>query len=245
MSAQIILVVILFLLLFLGLIAFFSMRIKKGQRVMLRQIRAFTAVKRLLAETAETGQKMHLSVGVGSVAGETSADTLAGISMMEAVADQSAKTGEPAITTMADPLAWLLSQNAAIAAHKKINADTVPDVRWIAPQPGAYAAGVMNILNQDDVHANVIVGNLGDEYLLMGETAAHNKMEQVGGTSNPNTLPFVYASTRNILLGEEIYAAGAYLRKIPVHLASLLAQDVMRWLIALLILGSIVMNSVR
>ncbi len=248
MSEQTIMVAVLFLLLFVGLIAYFSMRIKNGYRLTLRQIPAFAVMRRLMAETVESGRKLHLSVGLGGIANETTADTLAGISVLEAVTTHSAKTGEPAIITMADPMVWLLSQNVARATHKKIPANiikTAQDIRWIAPQSAAYAAGVMNILNDEEVNANIMVGNLGDEYLLMGETAAHNKIEQVGGASNPNTLPFIYASTRNILLGEEIYAAGAYLQKIPAHLASVLTQDVVRWLVVLLILGSIAINSVR
>lgn len=89
-----------------------------------------------------------------------------------------------------------------------------------------------------------MVGSFGDEYLLMGETAARQGMAHIGGTSNPNTLPFIYASAQETLLGEEIYAAGAYLQKRPAHLGSLAAQDLMRWLVALFMLAGIVIASV-
>jgi hypothetical protein len=118
-------------------------------------------------------------------------------------------------------------------------------VRWLAPQPAAYAAGVMNILDKPTVTATVMTGNFGDEYLLMGETAARRSLSHVGGSSNPNTLPFIYTSAQETLLGEEMFAAGAYLSKIPSHIASLLTQDLARWLIILLILGSVGLNSLR
>jgi hypothetical protein len=102
----------------------------------------------------------------------------------------------------------------------------------------------MNILNIDPVEGNVMVGSFGDEYLLMGETSARRGITHVGGTSNPNTLPFIYASAQETLLGEEIYAAGAYLQKRPAHLGSLAAQDLMRWLVGLFILAGIVIASV-
>jgi hypothetical protein len=44
-------------------------------------------------------------------------------------------------------------------------------------------------------------------------------------------------------MGEEIYAAGAYLQRRPAHIGSLAAQDMLRWLVALFILGGIVLAS--
>jgi hypothetical protein len=90
-----------------------------------------------------------------------------------------------------------------------------------------------------------MVGKFGDEYLLMGDSTARRGIAHIGGASDPNTLPFVYATADEILLGEEIYAAGAYLQKRPALLASLAAQDTMRWLVALVILGSILLASLR
>jgi hypothetical protein len=86
-----------------------------------------------------------------------------------------------------------------------------------------------------------MVGKFGDEYLLMGETAARREIAHVGGTSDPNTLPLVYVSAQEALLGEEIYAGGAYLQKLPAHIGSLLAQDTMRWIVALTILGGVIL----
>jgi hypothetical protein len=45
------------------------------------------------------------------------------------------------------------------------------------------------------------------------------------------------------LLGEEIYAAGAYLQQKPAHLGSLMSQDAMRWLVFLIILIGIIFSS--
>jgi hypothetical protein len=100
-------------------------------------------------------------------------------------------------------------------------------------------------MNIDEVEANVMVGDFGDEYLLMGETAARRGAGHIGGTSHPNTLPFIYASAEETLLGEEIYAAGAYLQQKPTHLGSLMSQDAMRWLVFLIILVGIIFSSLR
>jgi len=238
---------LVFLLIFVAAIYFFTLRARDGRPPLLRRIRAFDVLKSLPGQAVEAGRDLHLSLGVGSLVNETTADSLAGLAVLDYLAGQAEATGATPAISMSDPVVMLFAQNAVRAAHAT-DADQAEEayrqIRWVAPQPAAYAAGVMNILNLDRPEANVMVGSFGDEYLLMGETALQRGITQVGGTSNPNTLPFVYATAKDALLGEEIYAAGAYLQKCPAHLGSLAAQDLMRWLVALFILGGIVIASV-
>jgi hypothetical protein len=238
----------LFLLIFVGFIVFFTVRIRGGSRPVLRRIRGFEILKGLMGRAVESGRMLHLSVGVGSMANETTADSLAGLSVLNYLAEQAAQTGVSPTISMADPTVMLYAQNAIRAAYTDNPTEAEEayrNIRWIAPQPAAYAAGVMNILDLDDAEANVMVGNFGDEYLLMGETAARHEVAHIGGTSDPNTLPFIYASAQETLLGEEIYAAGAYLKRIPAHIGSLVSQDAMRWLVALVICGGILVTTLK
>jgi hypothetical protein len=233
----------IFLLAFVIILYYATTRVKAGHVPALRRIEAFEALKGFTSRAVETGRNLHLSLGLGGVANQTTADSLAGLAVLQHLARRAAATGIPPLVTMANPLLLLFAQNVLRSAHlndPEGAEEAYRRTRWIAPQPAAYAAGVMNILNQDDVEANVMVGTFGDEYLLMGETAARQRLAHMGGTSDPNTLPFIYASAGSdrTLFGEEIYAAGAYLDKRPFHLGSLVAQDIIRWIIALLILGS-------
>jgi hypothetical protein len=84
--------------------------------------------------------------------------------------------------------------------------------------------------------ANVMVGSFGDEYLLMGEAGARQGVHQIVGAADPSTLPFVYASADEALLGEEMFAGGAYTRRLPIQIGSLLTEDWARWAIAAAIL---------
>ncbi|MCB9101492.1 MAG: hypothetical protein H6632_18280 [Anaerolineales bacterium] len=244
--ASSVLLAFLFLLLFLGLLLFFSARVNRGQKPSLRRIQAFEAIKGFTGRAIEAGRALHLSLGTGSMADITTADSLAGLYTLDYLADQSATTGIPPIVSMADPTVMLMAQNTVRSAYgsdKVKAAEAYRDIRWIAPQPAAYAAGVMNLLSLDEVETNIMIGKFGDEYLLMGETAARRGTSHVGGASDPNTLPFIYATAQETLLGEEIYAGGAYLQKRPVHIASLLAQDTMRWIIGIVILGGVAATS--
>jgi hypothetical protein len=235
-----------FLLIFVGLLYYFTGRVAAGHRPVLRRIQAFEALKGFTGRAIEAGRALHLSLGVGSVANETTADSLAGLTVLNYLAKQAAITGVPPTVSMADPTVMLFAQNALRAAYAddpQGAEEAYRHIHWLAPQPAAYAAGVMNLLSLGQTEATVMVGNFGDEYLLMGEAAARRNLGHIGGASNPNTLPFIYASAEETLMGEEIYAAGAYLEQWPSHLGSLLTQDTLRWLIFLFIIIGILAAS--
>jgi hypothetical protein len=237
---------VIILLVFLILLLLFFQRVKAGHIPHLRRIQGFDLIKSFSSRTIETGRPLHISLGLGSTVNATTADSLAGLSTLKHLARQGAVAGVSPIVSLADPTVMLFAQNSLRAAHGEDiygAQNALRQVRWIAPQPAAYAAGVMSLLNMDRVGANVMVGQFGDEYLLMGEAAVRDEIPHVGGTSNPNTLPYIYVSAQETLLGEEIYAAGAYLEQHPTHLGSLLAQDTLRWIVAGLMLGGVTLAS--
>ncbi len=237
------------LLLFIALLFFSIARINRGHIPFLRNIAAFDVIKGSNSRAVESGKPLHLSLGVGSMTNATTADSLVGLSVLNYMAQQAAITNNHPIVSMADPTVMLFAQNVLRAAYQEDNptalVEAYHNVQWIAPQPTAYAAGVMTLIGKDNVDTNITLGNFGDEYLLIGEVAARRNGANVAGTSQPNTLPFMYASAQETLLGEEIYAAGAYLQKQPAHLASLITQDTMRWVIFGIIFVGIIATSLR
>jgi hypothetical protein len=104
----------------------------------------------------------------------------------------------------------------------------------------AYAAGVTGLLEREPLTANIMVGAFGDEYLLIGETGARRGVHQVVGTTDPRTLTFVFASADDTLIGEEIFAGGAYTARLPIQIGSLLTEDWARWAViaAILVLAA-------
>lgn len=248
MSHETVILAAVLLLVFVALFLVFISRIRAGHLPKLRNIPAFDSLNGLISQAIETGRPLHLSLGIGSMATASTADSLAGLTVLDHLAQQAAITGVQPLVSMADPTVMLFAQNRLRAAYGDDahgTADAYRGVRWQAPQPAAYAAGVMSLLGADQVQANVLVGQFGDEYLLMGEAAAQQGIAQIGGASTPNTLPFVYTTAQEALLGEEIYAAGAYLHKNPAHISSLLTQDTIRWGVALTMLAGVVLASLR
>jgi hypothetical protein len=209
----------------------------------LRAIPAYDALKKLLSRAAETGQAVHVSIGTASVSGAQAADTMAGLLTLEFLADRAANSDIPPIVTLTDPTTVPAALDQLRHAYERQGYPEEFDLtqaRFIAPLVNGsavpYAAGVMNVLGGEALTANVMVGAFGDELLLMTEPEAQRGVQQIGGASDPNVLPFVYLTMSQPLLGEEIYATGAYLLERAEHYTSLVAQDVFRNALVVLVI---------
>jgi len=240
-------IMLLFLIAFLPAVVLARRRVQEGDTPDLRPIPAFDALRGVTARAIEAGRALHVSLGLGGITGDVTADSLAGLTALEYLADQSAAAGMPPIVTLADPTLLPLAQDVMRRPYgpdREGAAGAARHVRWIAPEPAAYAAGVMGILGGEGVNTNVMIGAFGDEYLLMGEASARQGVTHIGGASDPSVLPFVLATADETLIGEDMYAAGAYLSGKPWHVSSLLAQDFMRWIIVVVIVVLVIINTV-
>ncbi len=238
--------VLILLLVMLPLLLLFTSQLRAGRPTSLRPMQAFRRLEGLIGRGAETERPIHISLGTGGIIDTSTAESLAGIILLERVAHQSVSSGAPLIVTVSDPTLLPLAQETARHAwetrlHRYQSAP--PEVRLIAPDPVAYAAGVMDVLLGENVIANIMVGKFGDEYLLMGETGVRSQVPQIAGGVNPQVLPFIHATADDTLIGEEIFASGAYINPRATHIASLRVQDWMRVLISIAILLGVLLRS--
>lgn len=220
------------LLLILPVLFFLTSRVRAGKTDQLRALPGMGKLPGLVGRSAETGQPLHVSVGVSGVGDSTTAETWAGLTLLGQLADEAAACDTPLIVTVADATVLPIAQDILWRAYVRNGNPEGYDstqVQLVAPNPLAYAAGVTGLLERESLTANLMVGSFGDEYLLMGETGARRGVHQIVGAADPRTLPFVYASADETLVGEEMFAGGAYTTRLPMQIASLLAEDWARW----------------
>jgi hypothetical protein len=234
------------LLPFFPLLLLLNRRMRRRGKPPLRSIPGYDDMEAYLGEATESGKAVHVSMGTGGIGTGVTAESLAGLTVLEHVARHAAATGLKTVVTVSDPSLLPVAQDVmreACAAQGYAEEYDPACVRFISSDKVAYAAGVMDILGHDKVSCNVLVGNFGDEFLLMSEAGARYALNQVAGTTSPQILPFVYASADRALIGEEIFAAGAYLLGKTAHVASLAAQDWLRTAIILTILLGVLAKS--
>jgi hypothetical protein len=130
---------------FVALLLIFITRVRKGANPNLRRIPAYDALKTFSSRSIETGRPLHLSLGLGSTINASTADSLAGLTVLHHLAERSAVTGISPTVSMADPTVMLFAQNIATAAQGNNShriAQAHYSVRWVGtPISAAYAAG--------------------------------------------------------------------------------------------------------
>lgn len=244
------------LLAFFPILFFAYWGIKRGVRLTLRSIAAYDALRGLFARAVESGQPVHLSLGTSGVGDQFTADTVAALNVLEYLAERGAVSAAPPLVTMAHPTALLVAQDVLRRVYRQSGVPEEYDptrARLLATDPLCfaglradafpYAVAAMRLLTQQKLVANVMIGRFGDEFLLMSEAGAQRGLTQIGGTSVPEVLPFVGATMTHPLIGEEIYAGGAYLMNKTTHLGSLFAQDLWRGILVVGVVGIVLLRT--
>ncbi len=229
------------ILMMLILMLLFMRLIRGGLKVYLRHIPALDSLPYLVSRAVEGGKKIHVSLGTGGLIDSKTASTLAGLAVLDHLAERGCASGAAPHVTIADPLVLPAAQDSLRQAYSRAGRqrDFRPgQAEMVAPQPTIYALGASTYLHPDETAANLMIGSFGPEALLLAEPGAQRGITQVGGTDDPQAMAMLIATTGDPIIGEEIYAVPAYLRRKPSYLASLRAQDVMRiGVIALIIIA--------
>lgn len=207
---------------------------KRRSPSMLRNIPALTQLQRSLGLGIEDGSRLHVSLGSGSLLDARSGSAFAGLAMLRHIAEHTAVSDKPTVASAGDPVLGLLAQDSLQAGSRAAGDEElyIPTNGRIAGlSPFGYAAGAMNILKDEGVSTNIMAGHFGPEAALLAEAADRESVHNIGSSEDLTGQAVLFASTQEALLGEELFAAGAYLGAGPTHAASLTVQDILRWLV--------------
>ena len=91
--------------------------------------------------------------------------------------------------------------------------------------------------------AHIFMGSFFGESLILAETGYVNKAIQIGGTAEITQLPFFIAACDYTLIGEEFFAASAYLSQDPSLLSTIRAADWAKTALVLALLTGAVLES--
>jgi len=130
--------------------------------------------------------------------------------------------------------------SASSSSNRRANSRTPLRGRITGLTPYSYAAGTLSFIQEEDIGANLLVGSYGNEVALITDAAERKESMTLGGTDNLTGQAVLFATAQEPLIGEEIYAGGAYLGAGSMHIASLYVQDILRWvIIGLIVIGAI------
>lgn len=211
-----------------------------ARRISLRPLPAREALLQQVSRAVESGGALHVSMGTGGVGSTDTMSSLAGAYVLDRLADQAAAANAPPLVTVSDATLLPVAQDSlrrAYAGHGHREDYDPSQVLMLSPQPMAYGAAAMGVAQDSATAGNVFVGSFGPEVVLLTEAAARKGVPQVAGAAEPQAQALIYPMADYLLLGEEIFAASAYLDGAGGP-PRLLAQDIMR---AVVVAGILVM----
>lgn len=201
-------------------------RSRRGIKIpALYEVPGLEALDEAIGRATEMGRPVHFSPGIGAV---SDAQTLAALSILGYVAKRCARYDTEIIATnrytVVYPIAEEIVKQAFVEEGKMANYK-VENVRFISEDQFAYASGVTGIMHREKPVANLLLGAFWAESLIFAEVGATAGAIQIAGTANTHQIPFFVAACDYTLIGEELYAASAYLTREPVLMGSLVVQD--------------------
>lgn len=246
--------VLLVLLVVVLLTLWHHARTQAGRLPERRPLPALEVLRAALGRGAETGRAIHISPGAGTIGSgvgnrATTAETIAGLLAAERVVGEAALNGASVLVSSGDAVTLLALRGTLRQAYQRAGQTQDYDpaqVQLLSHQnPLAYASGVSALYNRQPLEASQLVGAFGTEFLLLSEEGQERAIPQVAGTTSPAGLPLMILSTDSTLIGEEIFAAEAYLSSAAAPQARLMTQDALRTVILLLIIGGAVYSFVQ
>ena len=227
-------------LLFIALIIFYVGRAKKGKDLFIRKIPGLEAIDDALGRATEMGRPVFYVPGTSSMADVA---TLASLNILRPVARQVAKYETPFSVPVKDPIVVSVAQDVVKEAYMAAGRPDLYDdgIAYLASMGQFdYSGAVSGSMMREKPATVFLLGMFYAESLILAETANSVGAIQIAGTDASSQLPFFIAACDYTLIGEELYAASAYMSREPLLLGTLKAQDILKGLLLLLFVTAII-----
>jgi hypothetical protein len=216
----------LVLVVLFGAVVLGSIRTAKRREIFLRRIPGLDAVDEAIGRATELGKPILYLTGAGDM---SEPSTVAAAVILARVAKRVAVYETDLLVPHRDPIVMAVCQEITKQAYLeagKPDAFKEDSNFFITTDQFSYTAAVDGLMLRLKPAANFFMGSYFAESLLLTETGASTGAIQIAGTDSDHQLPFFVTTCDYTLIGEELYAASAYLSREPVQLGTLRGQDI-------------------
>jgi len=224
------------MLAFLAALLYFTNRARSSPGGYIRPVAGLAAMQEAIGRATEMGRPILYVPGIAEI---DDIQTIASMNILSEVAKTAAAYDTRTIVPCCMPLVFPVAEEVVKTAYANAgrpDAFRSDDVRFISQDQFAFTAGVTGIMLREKPATNIYLGAFWAESLILAETGFAAGAIQIAGTANVSQLPFFVAACDYTLIGEELYAASAYLSGDPKLLGSLKASDLTKVVVAVIIL---------
>jgi hypothetical protein len=234
--------VLVCIVLFTAFLGYFVTQAKTGRELFIRKIPGLAAVDEAVGRATEMGKPILYVPGLGDIDWTA---TIASMNILGEVSKKIALYDTPLIV----PNRWSVTYTVAKEVVKEaFVTEGRPDkfkedyVRYLTEAQFGFAAAVNGIMIRESPATNFFIGRFWAESLIIAETGAQTGAFQIAGSDSVLQLPFFVTACDYTLIGEELYAASAYLSREPLLLGSLKAQDYGKVIVLMVLFGFTVLS---
>lgn len=233
---------LIFLLIICAAIIYYIVSARMGKELFIRRISGLDSMEEAVGRATEKGKPILFVPGITDL---DDIQTIAALTILNQLAYKSAEYD----TELIVPCRYSMVLSAARETVKeaylragKPDAYREDRIFYLTDDQFGFVAGIDGIMVREEPAANFFLGAFYAESLILTETGFGTGAIQTAGTGQPHQIPFFVVSCDYTLIGEELYAASAYLSRDPHQLGSLKGHDFGKLLIILLVIVGIVLE---
>jgi hypothetical protein len=225
-------------------IIYFINHARSGKKLFIRKIAGLEAVDEAIGRATEMGRPILFIPGIMDM---NDVQTVSAVIILgriaRTIAEYDTRLFVPTSKSLVMTTARETVKEAYMAAGRP---DAYNDdmITYLTDEQFGYVAGVNGIMVREKPATCFFLGSFFAESLILAETGNSIGAIQVAGTAQPSQLPFFIAACDYTLIGEELFAASAYLSHEPMQLGSLKGQDVGKAIAMLAILVGTILHTV-
>ncbi|RKX22570.1 MAG: hypothetical protein DRP45_11240, partial [Candidatus Zixiibacteriota bacterium] len=224
-------------------IIWFIRRAKSGQKLFIRKIAGMDAVDEAVGRATEMGRKIFFVPGINDM---DNVQTIAGVTILGRVAELAAQYDTWLEVPVCRSLVLVTAKEVVKEAYTKAGRpDSFQEdqVHYITDDQFGYAAAIDGMVVREKPATIFYMGAFFAESLILAETGNASGAIQIAGTAMPAQLPFFVTACDYTLIGEELFAASAYLSRDPKLLGSLKGQDYAKAVLLISIIVGVILET--
>ena len=210
---------------FISLLLYFVSTAKKGKSLFIRRIAGLDALDEAVGRATEMGKPILYVPGLSSM---SDVATIASINILGPVAKKVAEYESTILVPNRNPIVMTVARQVVKESFLEAgrpDAFNEDMVFFLTDSQFGFAAAVDGIMMREKPATNLFLGMFWAESLILAETGNMTGAIQIAGTDAVAQLPFFVTACDYTIIGEELYAASAYLSRTPMLVGSLKAQD--------------------
>jgi hypothetical protein len=217
-------------------------RARSGEEIYLRTIPGLKALEEAVGRATEMGKSVLFVPGISDL---DQVETITGLNILGHVAEHTAKYEASLNVPVSKSIVMEAGRDICKESYLKSGRpDLYSDdmVHYISDEQFAYAAGVNGIMVREKPAACMYMGKFYAETLILAETGNSIGAIQIAGTASQAQIPFFVTACDYTLIGEEFFAASAYLSQRPELIGGIKGQDMIKLIVIGMIFCGVVLR---